>query len=72
MGGFYVSICTVCNCGLDGDRYAREHSNEECREFQRLRKHYKVPGETRIDQLDFLKALAFEKVHKRLPEIGEK
>jgi len=64
---FYVSICTECNCGLAGDRYADEHSSEECREFMRLREHYGVPMSMRIDQEDFVKVLALEKELGHLP-----
>lgn len=69
--GFYVSICAKCNCGLDGDRYSH-HPDEECAEFMRLRRHYGVQQAIKIDQLDFQRALAFEKKHGRLPAIGEK
>jgi hypothetical protein len=66
---FYVSICSRCNCGLDGDRYAASHEDKECDAFLKLRKHYNVPKEMRIDQLDFQKALAYKKKHGKLPEV---
>jgi hypothetical protein len=69
---FYVSICTVCNCGLSGDRYARDHSNSQCREFMRLREHYNVPMTMRIDQEDFSLALVVEKELGHLPKPKKK
>lgn len=68
---FYAAICTECNTGLDGDRSAYHHTNEECEDFKQLRIRANVPKDARMDQLNCRAALKYENIHGKLPHVNK-
>jgi hypothetical protein len=67
MFGFYVSVCSVCNTGLDGDRIPKEHTSKECAEIMRIRKTMSIPQDRRMDQIEMQAVMRYEKEYGKLP-----